>query len=410
MAQLGPGGRLIAGVLFVAITLAYLPWMADAMLPKWILIWLAAVLAGSRLAFVRWTPDVLDYALLALVGWASLSLLWTPDQAGAAGGWLRAVPLVLLLIALRRIDAGLLGWPLVTAAALAVIGAGVFTERCTFAPAVTIPWPCYLAHGGFGNENFVTEWLVVAVPLLWISAPWLLPFVAAYLLFNGSVIEFGVLFVLALWWCRPISFYRRVALSWLIALAALAISVSTFAQISLGTRADLALNTFAGWLAAPLWGHGFASFQSAYPWFADSVRLFIPYSVEAHSLPGAAHNDWLQLAFELGLIGLGLAVFIVRLAWSRGELGWALILLAILMGGGFPLQHPAMALLSVVVLSESSRPRSSYLVLPAWLRARWECLRKLTWQLRGRTGTSSAAIGASKTSPSRFGTSIEPTN
>jgi O-antigen ligase len=86
-----------------------------------------------------------------------------------------------------------------------------------------------------------------------------------------------------------------------------------------------------------------------------------------------AHNDWLEIVAELGLVGLALGLMLVGawLRWARGARAWryspgreaglALVALAMLAVIDFPAANPAVVITALVLLAvvvELARNRS----------------------------------------------------
>ncbi len=122
------------------------------------------------------------------------------------------------------------------------------------------------------------------------------------------------------------------------------------------TRVD-----FNGRLEA--WGiawHGFL----AHPWLghgAGSAQLLVPMA-QAKTSPGffiAVHNDWLQLAYEHGAVGLLLALSLYGLVLSRApkRLLPSLVAYGVVMLANFPLHSCPHVVLGLVLYMKATESR-----------------------------------------------------
>ena len=120
-------------------------------------------------------------------------------------------------------------------------------------------------------------------------------------------------------------------------------------------------------MATPLFGAGLGSFEWAYgphrtdhmQWLGQATILDQP-MVSA----GVAHNEFLQIGVELGLIGLGLALAVLYLVLkdSTSHARWAVLSIGIMCTIEFPLTNPATALVFAVALGLCSRDRDGRMV------------------------------------------------
>lgn len=357
--------------LFFLLACLVFGWSADPNTPKWLAM---GLLALALLPQAREIPR-LTVAIGLLWLWAVLSLSWSPDQlAGLHSLW--QVSLVVIVFAL--------GGRLPLAALATMATAGVLVL------AVAAPH----SIGGMGNANWQAEFLLLSLPFVMLMA-WgdrprhiflallALACIAFPLLFGYEVeqnkvvgLKWGAEHSNAAWlvmgadlaaisvfllWRRQyafgligiLSFFMGVALFW-----------ERFA-LSLGTRLEFALNTFRLWLDAPLFGHGLGGFNYEYPRVQEwHLSVFPDMGTSFHDVTmvaGAAHNEWLELASTLGLVGLILAGFVVfcivmqarRTKWTPEK--WAALACLyhalILSFIAFPLQNPATALLIVCSLA-----------------------------------------------------------
>ena len=257
------------------LSIAYVPFFAGD-IAKWAVLFVSV----GFLAFLPIRIDRIDLSALAFVAWAWVSLLWSPDPMWGAVWGLKITTLALLFIGLRRIEVP--DW---------VVPLGVLG---------TLGMLFVALYGSFQNENFTTEYLLVALPFLLVRRIYwpIAALVLTYLLwFNESLLEW----------------------------------------VALG---------------APLWGHGLGSFNYLYPWYETASPFGLEQFFNAQMWAVAAHNEYLQVLAELGTIGLALAGFFVWQVRSLGErppvATAALVIAAALAFFESPLQHPGTGALVVL--------------------------------------------------------------
>ena len=373
---------------FACAQVAYSIVMIDPNDQKWF--WIA-MLATISLGTFAWRVhvarefriDSLDMALAAAFLYAALSLAWTPDRGGG------------LLFLIKFAAAGAIFIYLKDFGTLALFRR--LAAWTTFAAGVAI-FLVYTqpgAWGGFHNRNFVTEYLLLA-----------LPFCGAYIAISSSLARrsAAILIMLGILWylvfdnpsrlefaivpgtiacLLGLALYRRAGWQPVFVLAALSVIGMALLLVffwdsplasdknlrgSIFPRVALALDTLLIWLDAPLFGHGAASFQYLFPAYQEDHihRLGIPVSLfdQKQIIAGAAHNEYFQLLSEFGLAGAAIAgvfiwrvVVIARHGPPFGPLQYAalvaVIVWAINAALEFPLQNPAtlvLALASIAIL------------------------------------------------------------
>jgi O-antigen ligase len=349
--------------------------------PRWLAIYLLASISLGvafrwEMTHKKWQLGPLDGALALFVGYVALSLLWSSD-------WREGV------LRVQNLSA--------------VVVAGLLLFRYSSRPewlcglaaaAVGLYWWDTPGFGGFGNENFLTEWLAPLMPLaVWCAfqerwATKLMGIVASlaglhYLILvcqsDTRFVALAVVVAVGAWWV-----WRKWHLfpALLILLVPVNIALLTGwvggeeLTRALNARLEMTHNTLVLWLEKPLFGHGVGSFNYEYPriqeahlaWFPNIDTLLRPAEVYV----GAAHNEYVQVLSDFGLMGallagIIMAVIILRLvAWTTlsGAAVPAILGLGIMAGTaliGFPFQNPAtsilpFALLGLVCAGRSSRP------------------------------------------------------
>lgn len=351
---------------------------ADPEAPKWIAIAGLAVLCAALMARSSFidaiaTVDIYDVLALLLAGYAAASLLWTPDPQT---GFLFLTKLAMLAAIFRYIKNH--GTVPVFWAVCGAVGVSV-------AIIMAVAWQTASAWGGFFNRNYITEYLLAAVPFVsaLLAVRRVIAKGVAVLLIgamvwylgaeNPSKIEFFVVpaGALVLLWVSAAS--RRIQLAVGLGLAALVagtfvagwdfLAATKGFRYSVWVRLGFYYDALMAWLDAPLLGHGAGSFEALSPLYKERHLAVIrdPGAVffDTSFATGAAHNEFLQLAVDLGAVGAGIAaVFIGVLLRGfsasnrKGVIAWcgmgtvALTLPNMLIN--FPLQNPATALLAAL--------------------------------------------------------------
>lgn len=361
---------------------------------KWIGVGLLAAVTLLQSAQRLWREhslaiDSLDLWVIGLLGYAAASLLWSPDPAGGSEALWKAAACAVIFVALKNTGGTMLLHRLCVAvtASLAVVlvfvamGAG--------------------QEGGFFNENFLTEFLLLGLPFGLAAvagyrpfppAAWALtaPIVGYLVIFNGSKIEFFVLPIMAfaVFLLRhPRRSRRRAALALGGLLAALPLVAGSWDALtmtqefhrSIWSRLGLWFDTGAIWVENPLFGSGAGAFPALFHYFQHLHLAALPVSLgefkALRAQAGAAHNDYLEYLADFGIVGTLLAIgfFIClgkalrRQLQTESPANTALVLAGI--GATliwmlealieFPLQNAATALLAIIglaFLAQQARP------------------------------------------------------
>ena len=230
----------------------------------------------------------------------------------------------------------------------AILIAGTFTAAYMIGEAI-LTWrgTAVPLGGGIGNTNFVGAFLaissaVVPVPILPL---WMLGIVASH----------SALSALACAVCLLLRFrtsrWTVLALSGVVPATLLLRAHAIGSVSSLQSTVDrLAVWQWGltEWGKAPLFGHGAGAWLAAHLHFqAQPTVLF-----------EQAHNEWIQLGDEYGLVAV---VLVAGWCWTHRRavlsVPWGPALAAILIEslGMFPFQIPAVALLCLVCMGQATR-------------------------------------------------------
>jgi hypothetical protein len=295
-----------------------------------------AVIALLHVRRVRFT--IVHVPLALLIGWAAFSLVWSPDRAVAIDAiWKMVLGAFVFLVGhetenLRPVYIGAaLGLlPSSIVAIIQVLGYALID------PAGNVP------TGLFGSPNMMGEAAALAfVGLVASQTHALIPAVLPALALPQSR---GALLA-------AIVGVATVSRRWLVvlclcagALAVVSLHRELIDLAPIGERVQIWHDAIIG---LSVQGHGIGSFALVFPQFSQR-----PYALALH-----AHNDALELVFELGLIGGLLALIIVTLLMVQACDADRLVLLALGVEAlfGFSCHMPATAFLGAVVAGHAAR-------------------------------------------------------
>lgn len=322
---------MLAGLLSFVFSVIYSPGIASAATtPKWAFLSIAVPVA---ILLRRTSKVTLAHVLIAsLVLYAIVSLAWTTVF----------------------FDGINVTWKLILFTGLVWIGAEVKSIRSMLVGASLALWinsivviaqvhgwhgiPEVVSPGGlFLNKNMGAEFAVLILvglicERIWWPIPGLMPSIIYVMFPNGPARgAWLALGIVCIGWVGS-KFPRIVTVLLGLGLTAIAGHYILSYDSSVSQRMDIWADTVSGFKT---WGNGIGSFYVDYPHYATHMDTL-------KERPDHAHNDFLELVFELGIgsllaVAFFLSVYRVRLATERS------IVLAFLVEScfGFPLAMPA---------------------------------------------------------------------
>lgn len=331
-----------AGILAFLVMVAYWPGLSGAAVaPRYAVIALAwaLVLIGPRLKLTT------GHALaLLFAAWCALTMTWAQyplDGIDALGRMVLLAGAFCLGAQLRDLRSLMIG---------AGLGISV-SSAVAMLQAAGVPWIVEAPSpaGLFYNKNFMAE--AAALVAIWAIAArlwWLVPLLSPALLMpgaRGALLAVIVTVVLMLWHRSRLAAVLAVVLAiTLMGYAVLSVSLAS------GTERMAIWSDTAEHLS--LLGVGLGGFVEYFPKLAHHFVMTV-------SRPGQAHNEFLQIAFETGFVGIVIFASLIGVL-LRGELSPAKL---VLIGGlveaflAFPFQMPATGFLIAVVAGSLSADR-----------------------------------------------------
>lgn len=342
--RLNPG--LTAGVFSFVLPIAFVPWFTlPSDTPKWALVALGSIAACA----LRPRLTVAHLAGLAFLTFAALSLLWTTGPYDGANVLLKLLFLAGFFLIGERLESLRPVW--IGLALGFTINSGVaIAQWYGWQGIPTGAWPA----GLFVNKNYMAEpAALVLVALVASRLWWFIPGIIPAILPPGTPVTRGAVFGLAvagICWV----FTRSKALGLVLVLG------SVFAAAVLLHRGDGG-NSMAE--RALIWG----STVNGLTWSGSGIGSFIgrfpshaPAMDTVHMSPSHAHNDLIEMVYELGPGALlYLAVVLLALCGPFGA-AW-LVLAAFLAEGcfGFPLHFPVTGTIAALAAGHLCRGRRS---------------------------------------------------
>ena len=346
-----------------------LAWSGELGSPH-VLRWVAIGLLATALLFCEFKLTLPTAVGFGVLGYFALSLSWSSDPQE---GTLQLAKVSALWLIFCAFAGGLLRSHVALVITLAFFGALVALMA---RPEI---------DGGFGNKNWLAEWLLIASPFVmafaWKNASKLLGaftcallllaagYVTIYITYDGWLLValVGTLaYCLKRHWMYGTIFALIVPLNLILLWPGLLQRV----QSSALPRVELWTNTAAMWADASFFGHGLGSFSYEYDRFREfHLTLFPELGTILKAFPtyaGAAHSEALQALAELGVVGaflIGVFLIVTVKINFKSAAFWSLLIAGTLSLVSFPLQNPATAILVTLSLGLMAREAKIITVL-----------------------------------------------
>ncbi len=319
-----------------AVILSSLYWSTiygPATSPRW------AFLAVSLPILLLLKYEKVNFTILHLLGlsflvWSTLSLFWTSNVYDGLDELIKLIILAQIFVlgsylkSLREIFIGL-AVGLTCSSILVIFG---------------------VKAGLFVNVNILAETaLIVCVGLFVYKLWWLIPGLLPSIILNGSraaILTGAILF------CGWIWSKSKLVSALFIATILLICIISIYYGYKIESINERLIIYSDITLGLKLFGNGLGSFFSAYPYLTSEIDTVL-------SRPRFAHNDLLQIAFETGVIGIGLVAVIIF--YMRQNYVFASFIAISLFS--FPFHLPVTAFIAALVCGFTTREWSSVRLL-----------------------------------------------
>ena len=384
--------RLGAALTFVGAALLFGIYVALPSIPRWTVLYVAAAVVGAWWAVhasrVGMRINRVGFASIVFMAWQALSLLWSPDPLQGAEQLLHFAVMAAVAVFVSTVPRQEVEKLLPHCAAAALLGAMIFNWK----------WP--QLHGGFGNPNFLAEFVIIAIPLTaWdLFAPANPPSPIRYDLLRVAALVWGLWhlvetesnlkFVAAAVWLAVWAYHMRRA--WFVSLLLVLVPVNVALLMdwvsfkpcgavgadimcSFQARLEVWANTAVMWSKFPIVGTGLGGFNYWYPLFQEAHRPLLgdwTVMMPVAQFAGAAHNEILQTLAELGLVGLAVAAIGLSIVFAGAKTGgvnkpaiWTLVLAVVLSMGGFPLHTPSTGIIAACAVGVLGNGRAAVLTL-----------------------------------------------
>jgi hypothetical protein len=315
-------------LLGLAIMTAFIPNVVGAVSPTaWAIMWLIIPIyllkCKIEMTSIHWLG-------LLFLSYASLSLLWSPHGALDLLQWFALAGVFMWSASLKDIKAIVIGsvLGLIVSDVIAIFGIDIF--KLTDKPA-----------GLFVNSNVFAETSGMILILLLTYKLWrYLPVVIPGLLVSSRAVVLGLSMTFLVWAWRK----SKVAAISISALGLVVVSVIGHMS-SIDARLGIWQDTISG---LTLFGHGLGSFEYLFPLYSKHMDMSIMRPVEAH-------NDILQLIFELGIGVIPLLAIIFKLLKVNDTHVYAIIFFIVVGCFAFPLHMPITAFMVALVAGQLAR-------------------------------------------------------
>lgn len=335
---------MIPGALGFLVMTAYWPDISGAAVaPKWAVMVGALVLVLMGPA-IRFTTGHLTALLFAW--WCTTSMLWAGyplDGIDALGRMVLLAGAFCLGAQLQSIRPVMIGSGL----GLSVSSALAILQWYGITSIVDAPGPA----GLFLNKNFLAEAAALVIVYAVASRIWwlVLAMLPAVVLpqARGAWLAIAVCAVIMLWQRSRIATIIATAL----AIAFMGYAVLSVPLFSMTERMAIWQDTAAN---LSLFGYGIGGFVENFPLIAKQFAMVT-------SRPRQAHNEYLQVAFETGFVGLALMIPLLVTLLRGPATPVRLVLIAMLVEAcfAFPFQMPATGFLGLLVAGHIAAGRIS---------------------------------------------------
>jgi hypothetical protein len=321
-------------LLGIAIMIAFVPGVIGlASITSWAVMWLV-----MPVLLLKCKIEITIIHILGLVflSYAALSLLWSPH------GTLELMQLLVLasvfvwaytLQNLRKIIIGLA----IGLAVSSIIAVLQYFQLETLVLKNT-PNP----SGLFVNSNIFAEvsgmlLILILINKLW----WFIPVTLPGLMVSSRAVILGFLIVGLLWiWEKS----KLAAISLAVSLT-FAASLINFSMSSIYQRLYIWLDMLSG---LTLFGHGIGSFIYLFPDYNKHSDASI-------NIAEYAHNELLQLTFELGIGVAPFILIILMLLKADNDYKYAFVFFIVISCFGFPLHMPVTAFMVAIVAAQLAK-------------------------------------------------------
>lgn len=321
----------MAWLTFLVLVIVYPGIFAFASAPRWAVmgVGVALLLCVTRIRLTK-----AHWPVVALLSWAAVSLIYTPVFYDGANAFIQlALMGFTFVLAMEQGDLTKVyeaaGWGVIVSGVIACFQVfGISPVQQLAAPA-----------GLFANKNLMGETAAVVLVLLVMSRKWyLVPGVAVTLLLSQCRGAWLGAMVALLFWLWPR--YRKVSIAGfaLIAFGLIAM-LFTPVQQTLHMRWVIWHDALA---QLTVMGNGIGSYHV----LGDIAGHQVTEGIRSWH----AHNDLLELTFELGVIGIAAVLGIGWFVWRGPECErLALVALCTASMFGFPFHCPATAFLGALL-------------------------------------------------------------
>jgi O-antigen ligase len=313
-----------------ALTALFVPdWSGAATTPRWALAAVVLPLLMRR----NGAPFTAAHMFgLLFVAYAAASVLWAPHKWEALDALLKLIVLAEAFVLGSQMNDVR---PVVSGAAL-----GLGVSSAVIVLGIQVPQTSDYPAGLFVNSNALGEIAaLVLVGALVHRIWWAVPLIAPALIASHCRGAFLALAGAAIIWVWSRS--RSVAVALVI------IGLAAAAWMGSSESAQQRIDMWA--VIVPqltVMGKGIGSFYTLFPLFSSFDTLL--------QRPEHLHNDWLEFAFELGVVG---AVLCSAFLWSARSIVLAVLVVEAIFG--FPLHLAATAVLGGIMSGHAVRDRRS---------------------------------------------------